>query len=258
MKKVDFLNIDALLGKTRNRVAKMGIEFEGGWNKTPTGVRIERDGSVFKALDLGALTRDGYPGIKFGEIPVGPFLPIQVRRTVLKYSPHVIDVTCAMHVHMSFDKLFHYDVLAESPAYQETVVEYLTRWAAEEKLPVGHPLWARLANKNVYCQKKFWPEPQMQQNRKDHDHERFGHRYTMIHYCWERYQTVECRLLLMMKDPEVGIRGVNRLLDITNAYLVAAEKKRFRQGGVVNMDDNGAKITLELRKGQIYEEYFED
>ena len=240
------LNLDDILGKPKNRVTKIGVELEGGWEKEklPAGVRVERDGSVLKEGDEGALKRVGYPASTlFGEIPIGPMQVIQLNQALKKYYPQHVDKSCGMHVHMSFDSVYRYNILADSPAYQETVVEYLTRWAKAEGFDKTHHIWPRLENKNIYCQKKFWPDKQMPTAQKDHNLEREGHRYTMIHYCWERNRTVECRLLPMMDGPEQAARAIRMLIDVTNAYLIKADKARVKEGGVVQLGD-----------GSIYEE----
>lgn len=240
------LNIDKALGREpKNRIARMGVELEGGWLTLPEGCKEpEADTSVFK--DPITRLQKIPTGFKVGELALGPMQPAFMRRAVTKYYPHKVDHTCGLHVHMGFETLYQYSLLADSPAYQETVIEYLSRWGKEEGLGERHPLWARLKGDSVYCQKKFWPQAQMEQTRKDHDKERYGHRYTMIHYCWGRYQTVECRLLPMMDTSVQAVRVVKRLLDITNAYLLTVDKGKVKLGGKVELDN-----------GDIYEEYIE-
>lgn len=40
------LNLDRVLGKTKNLIAMIGIELEGGWTSLPSGTQVIRDGSV--------------------------------------------------------------------------------------------------------------------------------------------------------------------------------------------------------------------
>ena len=240
------LDIERILGKPKNRVARVGVELEGAWEKLPPGVKLERDGSVFKGLDEGGLNRQGLPGFKVGELPIGPMQPAQLNSALRKFWPTKIDDSCGMHIHMSFETTLQYSLLADSPAYQETIIYYLLKWANEEKLPYAHPIWDRLRGNNKYCQKRFWPDLQIQRADKDHNQEREGHRYTMIHYCWSRTGTIECRILPMMETPELAGRGLRRIIDITNAYLSVVNKSRIKIGE-----------KLELGSGDIYEEYYE-
>lgn len=252
------LNLDAHLGKDLwNRVVRIGVELEGGWSELPKDAKIENDGSVFShaRTAAGNLKRDGFPDWSFGEIPVGPMSPTRLRSALKKYWPTKIDNTCGMHVHMSFESVLQYSLLADSPDYQETVIKYMKKWA-DENLPVNHHIYERLSGANIYCQKKFWPFNQINQKKKGYGFE-VGHRYTMISYSWERHRTVECRLLPMMPTQALAISAINHLLDITNAYLVACEKTRVKERVRVK-SSKGTVIKLELRKGEVYEEFLED
>jgi hypothetical protein len=255
------VNLDAIIARRpKNRVARVGIELEGGWDliRHPLPFKVVRDGSVFKKRDAGDLQREGLPGIACGEVPLPPMQPAQIPRSIRKYYPTVIDDSCGLHVHMSFETVLHYAILADSASYMETMIAYLRRWAKDHDLPKDHPLWDRLDGKSQYCQKKFWPEAQIQTNQKDHDLERFGHRYTWIHFCWGRYKTVECRGLTMMETPDLAISAVQEVVKVTNAYLLKAEKVRARATGTVPKIGSKTKITLELRGGEVYEQYEEE
>lgn len=230
------LELDDLLGKPKNRVSGVGVELEGGWKQVPAGVQLEGDGSVFRGARPA--------GLQVGELPIGPMQVAGMPGAMRKYYPSTVDDSCGMHVHMSFDTPYQYVLLADSPAYQDTVIEYLWKWGKEEVLGADHRLWPRLEGKSVFCQKKFWPQEQMQTQKKDHDQQRFGHRYTAIHYCWERNRTVECRVLPMFDTVEQSIRAIRRLIDVTNAYLVRVDKSRLRVDG-----------KLELPNGDVYEEF---
>ena len=234
---VEPLNIDTILSKpVFNRVKKVGVELEGAWKVIPQGAKLEHDGSVFGGDPPG--------GHRIGEIPI-KVLPAQLAGQLKKFYPALVNETCGMHIHMSFETVWHYTLLM-SPEYQETVIHYLLKWAKEEGLDARHPIWSRLKNQNPFCQKKFWPDDQVQAERKDHNRERQGHRYTMIHYCW-RLKTIECRVLPMMNTPELATKAIKRVLDVTNACLMTLAKTRKRkiEGKVI------------LPGGEVYEEYVE-
>lgn len=259
---IEPLNLDKVLGKPRNRVAKCGVELEGGWLKVPIGVKLDEDYSVF-GVNAGKLAPDGY---RCGELPLGPILVAQLPSSMRKYYPDLVDSTCGMHIHMSFETTFQYNLLADSPAYQETMQDYLLKWAREEGFPDTHHIWPRLKGQSTFAQKEFWPQEQIQQIRKDHDRKRYGHRYTMIHYCWQRYATVECRVLPMMETYTQAIRAVRRVIDITNAYLILANKHKAKATGRVEMGEKDKNIYDEkgkdykkvvLDNGDVYEEYIE-
>ena len=238
------LEIDSLLGKPRNRVARIGVELEGAWKSLPPNTRLEPDGSVFKDPLTGQRTTP--PGHQPGELPIGPIQPAALSRFMKKYYPHKTDKTCGMHVHMSFESVRHYSLLM-TQEYQDTVIEYLERWAKNEGFPTKHHFFERLAGKSVYCQRVFWPDLQVQYLKKDHDQHRQGHRYTIIHYCG-RQMTVEVRVMPMMDTVEQAIRAVRYVVDITNACLVVLGRKREEQ----------ERMHLEIAQNESYEEYYEE
>lgn len=261
MKKVEGKAVDLsnLLGKNRNRIPKVGVEIEGGWTAQPDGYKIVRDGSVFKAAgdDNRDLSRTAFPKELFGEIGSGPMQPAQILRFLRKCWPQRINDSCGLHIHMGLETLYQYNLLTDSPDYQETIVAYLTDWAKREGLPPDHSIWPRLAGKSEYCQKKFWPDEQMYTVKKDYDHTKHGHRYTMIHYCWARFQTVECRLLPMLASPEQAARALRTIIDVTSAYLMQADKSKVIEKARISLPDGSVKIKMEIRNGEIYEEYDE-
>jgi hypothetical protein len=232
------LNLDAHLGKVKNRIALVGVELEGGWKTLPTGVaRLEHDGSVFK----GQLP----PGVKhIGELPIGPAAPAGIAQLIRENHPTQVNPTCGLHVHMSFDTLHPYQLLMV-PEYQETILDYLSRWAKEKNIPEKHCLWDRLAGKSEYCQKKFWPDLQATAKNKGHDRNAHGHRYTIIHYCG-RYKTIECRVLPMFSSRELSVSAVQRVMEITNACIYTlgqnvSDRKKFNS-------------KVELPNNLVYEE----
>lgn len=240
---------DLLIDKPRNRVMRIGIEIEGGWRGTPNGLRIDRDGSVFK--DAGDnnrdCTRSKYPDFLFGEIQSKPIQPIGISSFIQSAWPHKVDLSCGLHIHMSFKTVYEYAVLM-NPNYQETLLKYLGEWAKEEGLAKDHPIWPRLSGKSEYCQKKFWPDAQVNYRGKDFDKHREGHRYTIINYCWRdgKVRTIECRVLPMLENADLATRGLLRIVDITNACLVKlVDKKKDIQSGKISIgEDETYEISI--------------
>ena len=161
-----------------------------------------------------------------------------------KYYPSHVNESCGLHVHMSFKRALHYSMLMV-PEYPQTIITYIAKWALEEKLPAKHPIWDRLMGKSSYCKLDFFPDDQAHNPRKNYDHGAKGHRYTVINYCHAKTGgTLECRLLPMMSTADQGIRAVKRVIDITNACLVALKNREPKESASLIIDG----ITDELRE----------
>lgn len=229
---VKVLDIGPHLGKSKNRVSLVGVELEGAWVDLPAGVAaLEHDGSVFHGrMPLGAR--------HLGELPIGPMVPAGLAEAVRHNWPHKMNSTCGMHVHMSFDISWYYGLLMV-PEYTQTVCEYMTRWGKDAGLPDNHTLFSRFRGESQFCRKEFWPDAQASVNRKDHDQQRYGHRYTIIHYCG-RNKTIECRALPMIPKVALSIRAIHHLIDITNAciFVLGGKTKREKLQNKVTLSNN--------------------
>lgn len=230
------LDLDSFL-KARNRVHRVGIELEGGWAKVAPGINIVRDGSV-------RFNEDTIYGLKLRYVGELASPPLEVKTPSNEWSPEFLSFmrtnyplthndTCGMHVHLSFTSCFAYQRLMV-PSYPGTIVAYMSKWAAQQGLPLTHPIWDRLANKSRYCQHLFYADDQSRSRGKDYDQHREGHRYTLINYCWSRYQTLECRLLPMMGTVDLAISAIQEIVTITNAFLRATAK---RTGGALAREE---------------------
>ena len=266
------LDLDKILGKTRNQIYRVGIELEGAWTNLPEGTLPTHDGSVViqpppdpefdkkysawslayrRHRDRGEYFAQPEPQRTFrtGEIPSPPIEVEKVAPWMKQFYPQYVNETCGLHVHMSFKTALQYQRLM-TPAYPATIIEYFTAWAKNEKLKESHPLWERLSGKNRYCRHEFHADQQVT-SKKDHSQTRPGHRYTVVNYCYSVYQgTMECRLLPMMDTPEQGIRAVQHVLDITNAFLVTYKAREERAAAKVEAD----KPVREHRETTIYPE----
>lgn len=221
------LNIDRLMTDLpKNRVKKVGVELEGAWRNLPGPMSVQRDVSFFKNPETNK--QELPPGMKHvGEIVSPAFFPKLMPAWVRKYYPHMIDHACGMHIHMSFTCLREYATLMV-PEYEATLLEYLTRWGNRNRICDEHPLWERLKGTTEYCRRIHWPDKQAQAPGKDWDHNRDGHRYTVVNYGFGTHGTIECRVLPMFDSPDIAISALQEVINITRCSLVAATRKEKR------------------------------
>lgn len=220
---------DSHLSTARNRIALVGIELEGGWEKLPKGAEVTRDSSV----------RFPIPIAHVGEIVSRPLELTEYAKWMKTFYPHHVNETCGMHVHMSFKTALTYSRLMNAK-YPATVVRYVRKWAEDEGLGMDHPIWARLDPTSPiaseYCQHIYQAEDQVFVQRKEYEHHARGHRYTVVGYPYGRHTTVEVRLLPMMATSDLAVRAIAHVLKITNAYLVATARREEKIKGVIELD----------------------
>lgn len=216
----NILDLTPYLGKAKNRINRIGIELEGAWKALPPGTKLDPDGSVRPYANNKEQQDHPYRG----ELTSAALVPIEFNGWMIKNYPTLVNNTCGLHVHMSFEDVRFYALLmgdGKTPEYQDTMAYYLGLWGQKENLNNDHPIWDRLKGKKEYCRlDKFWPDLQVSQKGKNHDMHEDGNRYTGINYCFGLHGTLECRILPMFSNPEQGVRGVKTVMDITNACLV--------------------------------------
>ena len=250
----------------RNRIHKVGVELEGGWDKLPQGVRaIEHDGSVSMSLpgvvvvdahgravatapaaqrgtglsgmiDEEAVPLRSMPRIIIGEIPSPALEMKSYAEWMTSCYPKHVNETCGLHAHMSFKYRIHYMRLM-TPELTPHIVKGLINWAEEEKLAGSHPIWPRLLRKDHrHCAHIYLGDNQVKTTRKDYNSRGTPYsRYTALNYCYSKEQsdgsrlgTVECRLLPMMETPDQAVRAVTTVFDLTNKFLSQMKKKEPR------------------------------
>lgn len=242
------LDISNLLGRSKNRVRKVGIELEGGWIDVPPDVnKIIGDGSVFQRGQMIPKIPDGKKLRGMGELPSDPMEPAEVFDWIQENYPQVVDNTCGLHIHMSFTHRMHYQQLM-IPEFQATILAEVKKWATHEKLPDTHTLWERLAGNSPYCKHDFWPDLQAEVHEKDYDKRRRGNRYTVLNYCYGRYKTLECRLLPMFATADQAVRAVKQIIRVTNASLAATRPDRKQQLTPARKIVRGPRMIVDPRR----------
>ncbi len=214
----------------KNRIHRVGVELEGGWETLPKGFsasRIVHDGSVLIPLTSKPL--------HVGEIPSPVLEPTGYEEWIRTHYPQHVNETCGLHTHASFKTKIHYMRLM-TPAFTPFIVKGLLSWAEEEKLAKSHPLWGRLLRKDHnHCAHIYLGDNQVKVLKKDyHSRGKLHSRYTALNYRWAQVVenglgnvgTVECRLLSMMENADQAVRAVGEVFKLTNTFLA---KERYKE-----------------------------
>lgn len=240
----------ALAAPSRNRIAKVGVELEGGWAISPNlragGAQSRHDASVIIPVD----------GLAYiGEIVSPPLLPIQLLGFLRVYYPSHVNTTCGLHLHMSFRSIGHYHRLMTED-YQDTLLHHLGNWAGSQGFPKTHHIWKRLAGEEKYCHKAFWPDLQVRatghgDQRSPDRFFRPGSRYTVVNYCFniDQRQTVEVRVLPMMLTVGQAASALGVIMEVTNAFLYETRSRVRASRMVIDVAD------LDLDSERVDEEY---
>lgn len=236
-------------GQVKDRIDLIGVELEGGWVDPPP-TTVERDGSVHVN---GQTETDPVTGksktilVSYeGEVVSRPVRTNEFADWMRQNYPRHVNATCGLHVHMSFKSRLNYQRLM-TPEFTKFMVEKLKAWAKKEGLPADHWIWPRLNDPNHnHCAHIYLGDGQVKMRKKDYHSRGTTHsRYTAINYCYGQHQTVECRLLSMLKDPEMGIRGVQCVLDSTNEFLA---KQRERERKIAAQVEDSPSVATRLHQ----------
>lgn len=189
------------------RIHKIGVEIEGGWNTgnvpaaSPGNCGV--DGSV-------SFSETGVVGHEFVSAPYTNLLELTewIRRV---YPPHT-NSTCGLHVHFSFKSSFDYGRVIDK-RFGDYFHEQMTEWAKRAEIKNKH-FYARLSGENHFCKREWKPEPQMKATGKDS-----SCRYCQWNFCWGIRKTAECRMLPTFKNVNVAIAAVTQLVKVVEGYL---------------------------------------
>lgn len=234
-----------------NRIDKVGLELEGGWDTMPKEVlgRMEVDNSVQfapieeiveeldekgKRLSLKGLDANGrrVPMAYRGELVSNP-IPLKTVESIGTWMwrgyPQAVNETCGLHVHMSFLDKMNYQRLM-CPEYGAYIISELRKFADEQGLPADHMLRQRLNPEHAWtkqhCEHVYRGDHQVLVGGKDYRSRGKAHsRYTAINYCNMQHGTLECRLLPMFEDVEMAVRAVWVVVNATNRFLSKIRQK---------------------------------
>lgn len=179
-----------------------GIELEGAWDDEPDeSDRLREDGSV----------RCQGEYFSCGELPSRPLRTLSELRSFLDGNyPDQIDVSCGMHVHISFTRLAYVDLLAEDSAFETFLVRRLERWGRKRNVRAPG-FWTRLRGDNGYCGFGWNAESLAGAD---------ANRYIMVNFrSYARHGTVELRLLPMFGSAHAAYRAIVALLAIVSMYI---------------------------------------
>ena len=187
----------------------LGIEMEGGWN-------ISRSELETKARARGADAHgDGsvqVPGVRLNyEVATKPYKTLRWALKCLDdLYPDAVNHSCGMHVHVSFPEHVYGKLMSEHFYFY-----FLLRWESwGKRLNIrNQQFWKRLKGENSYCQRGFNPYGQVNVRGKG------GDRYHHLNYCYGHLKTIECRLLPMFREKDIGAKAVKELLAIYTDYI---------------------------------------
>ncbi len=174
----------------------IGIEFEGGWNDKPVG--LKSDGSIA-----------GITSPHYGEVISKPSTLDDLLQWVKFNIPSSVNYSCGTHVHVSFKSVDSYLQLTKKDFY-EFFLRQMEDWGHKESLPLNHEFWKRLEGENSFCKRVWTPESQFIGG---------DTRYTHLNFAYYKYKTIECRLFPGFTDPSLVESAVKILTATYESWL---------------------------------------
>jgi hypothetical protein len=200
----------------RDRIKTWGLELEGGWLSQSLGkhnTALHQDGSV------RGLSSDCS---HVGEI-ASPVISSMTaaRQWLIRHYPDSVNDSCGFHVHIGVS-LLNYSRLMDEDFHRFWLKE-MNEFYEENKTERGFELFkSRLDGKNIYCQRKFRPEEQL--NRTEAYGPRRTHpRYSQLNFCWARHGTMECRVFPCFPKAESAVKALEAFTNCVNTFLARAE-----------------------------------
>ncbi len=187
-------------------INKIGIELEGFFN-------IERYNSLnYNGLIKydGSVVSNDLNSREFcaGEIASDPLTIEQVRGFIELYYPCIVNHTCGLHIHLSFNDNA-YQTFIDKYCH-DYIIENLKKYCFKKLKGNDLKLFAeRVSSFNNYCRVNYIANSQLYGG---------GTRYTAINYsAYNKHKTIELRLLPMFEDKKTAY-------DIISYYLMLVER----------------------------------
>jgi hypothetical protein len=205
-------------------IDRIGIELEGGWEDYPPDwkgkvVHIIQDLSI----DGRTLPTDKrLEETHVGEVVSPPLSLDEWRGWLSAMYPNGVNITCGLHVHLSFTKKRDYSMIM-SKSFERKVLGGAGTLARMKELPKDHYLWARLKGNSPFASFMILPKEQVKVKEK-----RIGMRarYAAFNHCFSMHGTVEYRVLPMFPEgADLAQEFIENYLSVVEAELERTEKQ---------------------------------
>jgi hypothetical protein len=196
------------------RIDKIGVELEGGWNYYPDQMR-RWDGEMGDDCSV----RCEGDEISGGELRSAPSDWRTIEGLMRNCYPDVVDSSCGMHVHISLKSKLDYGRLM-SRSFYDFFLREIIAWGSDN-VRAGSRFWRRLDGGEYAQADIFEPELGILGS---------ADRYAFLNFnAYQRYGTIECRLLPMFDTSTLAIKAVRAVLEITEGYLRTRPRETIKR-----------------------------
>ena len=196
-----------------SHIIEIGVELEGGWREEFEDITILGDGSVRKPSGIDSET--GH----WGEIPS----PVLTTSTILPWLaahyPDGVGPSCGFHIHISLSKGDYQQLI--SMKFYHFFLKKWEEWGEVNRRDLPDTFFRRLAGQpasassSAYADRVWIPFQQLYVKGKG------DARRCHLNYCYGLHKTIECRLLPMFEDKEIGLRALSYYINMVEEYLDA-------------------------------------
>jgi len=147
--------------------------------------------------------------------------------------PDKNNITCGIHIHLSFLRLLDYSFLMENK-FRDYFEAKMITFGKTNGLKNDSQFYKRLAGQNSYCLKSFTP---------DLNSKGEGNKYQQLNACYFSRGTFEIRVLPCFQDKKYTLRAIKFIHDIINEYLDKCTLKKARRFRKLKIKE---KIEVEI------------
>jgi len=231
------------------RIDKIGIELEGGWDESNYPEENHHDGSV------------SCEGHLVGETCSPPLKYNQIESWVTRNYPDHSNKSCGMHVHFSFTNELAYMQLLNKEFYEKVFLPNLREWGETNQITGQY--WQRLDGNCSFCLKGFKGEIQKSMEGRD------DIRYYHLNYCYSLInsrrtvlkngrrihppmKTIECRVFPIFKKkdendrPVLALKAIDCLYNLFNNYLAIQKPEKTPKVQEIQIDLDEESLESEV------------
>lgn len=209
----------------------IGVELEGGWNRTFSDIQIGHDISVTRpkvSTSRGCSCGESHSAevtCHWGEIPSPPMTLKDILEWMRVHYMDGVHPSCGFHIHVSVKHALHYSQLVDKRFY-DLFLKEVRKWGHSEGFPSDHAFWERLDNKDTKQGFARFSNHPYAAARQIVMTEKQDFRRSALNYCYAQHGTLECRIFPAFSDVKIAARAVIFFVKLIEEWLASRPEEK--------------------------------